>query len=233
MQSRLREAIVLALAIISLGAFVYLSVNEVKERDRAITVRGLAEREVAADYVIFPIVFNHMGNDLNQLYVELQEKTDAITKFLLEKGINKEEISYNAPDIEDLESNIYDNRKITMRYKATAVITVASNQVEKVRDLMNQQGELLKQGIAVTGSDYRYQKVYSFTGLNAIKPAMIEEATKNARAAAIKFADDSGSKLGKIKSAAQGQFSITDRDENTPYIKKVRVVTNVEYFLKD
>lgn len=62
---------------------------------------------------------------------------------------------------------------------------------------------------------------------------MIEEATKNARASAEKFAQDSGSSLGKIRRANQGQFSITDRDSNTPYIKSVRVVTTVEYFLKD
>ncbi len=233
MQSRIKEAFILALAIIGLGAFLYSAVIDVKERDRVITVRGLAEREVSADYVIFPIVFKHMGNDLTQLYTELQEKSEAVTKFLLENGIDKTEITYSAPDIEDLESNVYENRKIGMRYNATVVITVATNNVDRVRTLMNQQGELLKQGIAFSSSDYRYQKSYSFTGLNAIKPAMIEEATKNARAAAIKFAEDSGSKLGKIKSASQGQFSISDRDENTPFIKKVRVVTTVEYFLKD
>ena len=74
---------------------------------------------------------------------------------------------------------------------------------------------------------------YEFTGLNDIKPQMIEDATKNARAAAEKFAKDSDSKLGKIKSASQGQFTIANRDENTPYIKSVRVVTTVTYYLKN
>ena len=92
---------------------------------------------------------------------------------------------------------------------------------------------MLKQGIAITEGEYRYNTVYSFTGLNDIKPQMIEEATRNARAAAMKFAQDSGSKLGKIKNASQGQFTISDRDENTPYIKNVRVVTTVNYYLKD
>ena len=62
---------------------------------------------------------------------------------------------------------------------------------------------------------------------------MIAEATKNAREAANKFAEDSESKLGKIKSAYQGQFSIEDRDNYTPYIKTVRVVTTLTYFLED
>jgi hypothetical protein len=98
---------------------------------------------------------------------------------------------------------------------------------------MEKQGELLKHGIAFSGSDYQYRTIYSFNGLNEIKPAMIDEATKNARTAAEKFAKDSDSKLGKIKTATQGVFSIENRDENTPYIKKVRVVTNVQYFLED
>ena len=69
--------------------------------------------------------------------------------------------------------------------------------------------------------------------MNSIKPQMIEEATKNARAAAEKFAKDSESKLGKIKTANQGLFTIENVDEYTPNVKHVRVVTNVTYFLED
>ncbi len=98
---------------------------------------------------------------------------------------------------------------------------------------MSEQAELLKQGIAITGGDYRYNVVYEFTGLNKVKPQMIEEATKNARVAAEKFAKDSESRLGKIKNASQGQFSISDRDANTPYVKNIRVVTTVDYYLKN
>jgi hypothetical protein len=86
--------------------------------------------------------------------------------------------------------------------------------------------------VAITGGDYRYNILYEFTGLNEIKPQMIEEATKNAREAAEKFAVDSGSRLGKIRNASQGQFTITDRDANTPFIKNVRVVTTVNYYLR-
>ena len=92
---------------------------------------------------------------------------------------------------------------------------------------------MLKQGIVITSGDYRYQTQFLFTKLNDIKPEMIEEATKNAREAALKFAEDSDSKLGKIRTANQGQFSITDRDANTPYIKNVRVVTTIDYYLND
>lgn len=231
--SRIKESIVLALSIIGLGAFLYSAIIGVKDRERVINVRGLAEREVKADYVIWPIVFKEVGNDLSALYETVQTKTQALEKFLSENGISKDEIGNASPDITDSESELYNNEKRPYRYVATVVVTVASKNVDKIRELMGKQGELLKQGIAFSEGDYRYRKIYSFNGLNNIKPAMIEEANKNARTAAQKFATDSGSKLGKIKSATQGQFSIEDRDENTPFIKKVRVVTNVQYFLED
>jgi hypothetical protein len=133
----------------------------------------------------------------------------------------------------DLQAERYTPTNVLYRYNATGVITVISTDVKKIRALMNEQTELLQQGIAITGGDYRYNVTYEFTGLNDIKPQMIEEATVNARAAAEKFAKDSDSKLGKIKNASQGQFSIIDRDSNTPYIKTVRVVTTVNYYLNN
>ena len=231
--SRIKEAIVLAVAILGLGAFLYCAMVHVKDRDRVVVVRGLAEREVLADFVIWPIVFKETGNDLSELYATVQTKSQALEKFLLENGVKKEEISYSTPDIVDTEGELYAERKHSFRYAATVVVTVASNHVALVRDVMAKQAELLKQGLAFTDNDYRYRKVFSFNALNEIKPAMIEEATRNARTAAQKFASDSESKLGKIKTATQGQFAIEDRDENTPYIKKVRVVSSVQYFLED
>ena len=233
MQSRVKEALILAVAILCLGVFFYRAQIDVKERDRVVFVRGLAEREVPADFVIWPIVYKEVGNDLAELSATLQSKSQILEKFLLENGIKKENITYSTPAIVDADGELYSGGKHNNRYVATVVATVATNDVELVRKAMEKQGELLKHGIAFSGSDYQYRTVYSFNGLNEIKPAMIDEATKNARTAAEKFAKDSDSKLGKIKTATQGVFSIEDRDENTPYIKKVRVVTNVQYFLED
>ena len=134
------------------------------------------------------------------------------------------------PEVIDLQAErYYSSENKPYRYNVTSVITVTSRDVDKVRRLMAKQTELLKQGIAIGNNFVSYE----FTGLNDIKPQMIEEATKNARAAAEKFAKDSNSKLGKIRSASQGQFSIYDRDANTPYIKSVRVVTTVNYSLEN
>ena len=231
--SRIKEAFILGVAVLGLGAFLYCAMMHTKDRDRVVSVKGLSEREVKADYVIWPIVFKEVGNDLVALYESVQNKTATLEKFLLDNGVVAEEISKASPDITDTESEIYASEKRSQRYVATVVMTVASKDVEKLREIMGKQGELLKQGIAFSEGDYRYRKIYTFNGLNDIKPEMIDEANKNARAAAQKFAADSESKLGKIKTATQGQFSIEDRDENTPFIKKVRVVTSVQYFLED
>ena len=125
------------------------------------------------------------------------------------------------------------NQNVIYRYNLTSIITVSSQQVELVRNLIAEQGELLDKGVAIVSGEYNTQVNYLFTGLNDLKPDMIAEATRNAREAAQQFATDSDSKLGKIKTASQGQFSISDRDQYTPYLKTVRVVTSVVYYLKD
>ena len=112
------------------------------------------------------------------------------------------------------------------------MITVCTSDVDAVLTLMSRQSELLKKGIVTGGANQWENPVeFKYEGLNGIKPEMIEEATMNAREAAEKFAKDSDSRLGKIKTASQGTFTIENRDSNTPYIKKVRVVTSVVYYL--
>ena len=115
----------------------------------------------------------------------------------------------------------------------TSVVVVTSKNVAKVNELIKRQTELLKEGIAITAGDYNYQTLYEYTDLNKIKPGMIAEATHNAREAADKFAADSHSKIGKIKTATQGQFSIENRDPYTPYIKNVRVVSSIVFYIED
>ena len=227
------EAIVLAIGMVALGYEIGDSINNFVAKDRVVTVKGLAEMEIPANKVTWPLMYKEVGNDLSALYIKISDTNKAIVKFLKNKGIAEEEISINAPEIIDMQAERYVGENKTYRYNVTTVITVTSNKVDLVRSLISEQGELLKQGIAITGGDYRYNIQYDYTSLNEIKPQMIEEATKNAREAAQKFAKDSDSELGKIKRANQGQFSIENRDANTPYIKRVRVVTTIEYSLED
>ena len=233
MKSLKWEAIIIAIGLLLLGNQVRNGISEFIAKDRIVTVKGLAEMEVPADKVVWPLMFKDIGNDPALIYANINKKNQAIVAFLKSRGIQEEEISIAAPEIIDMEAERYGAQQVNYRYNATSVITVTSGRVEAVRQLMCEQAELLKQGIAITGGDYRYNVTYSFTKLNDIKPRMIEEATRNARAAAEKFAKDSDSRLGKIRNASQGQFVIEDRDSNTPYVKSIRVVTTVNYYLKN
>ena len=227
------EAIIVAIGMAVLGGQIKQGINKFVEKDRVVTVKGLAEMEVPADKVTWPLVYKEVGNDLITLYDKIKTTNQTIVDFLKGKGIDEDEISINAPEIIDMQAERYNSNPVPFRYNVTTVITVTSNKVGRVRELISEQGELLKQGVAITGGDYRYNIEYDFTGLNNIKPLMIEEATKNARESAMKFAKDSDSKLGKIKRANQGQFTIGNRDANTPYIKHVRVGTTIDYSLKN
>ena len=204
-----------------------------KDMDKHVTVKGLAEREVKADKVTWPLVYKEIGNDPAAMYELLEQKNKSVIAFLKSAGISESDISVNPPVISDRQADNYGNEIMNYRYKATSIITVTSSDVDKVRQLMRKQSVLMKQGIAIVSEEYGNNNiVYEFTGLNKVKPEMVEEATKNAHATAQKFAEDSGSRLGGIRNAQQGQFSIEDRDANTPYIKKIRVVNTVEYSLE-
>lgn len=207
---------------------------EARQLERTVTVKGLAEREAAADQAIWPIRYSAASNDLGALTAELERSTQLIIAFLERHGFAENEISVTAPSITDKKAqNFGEVANDGFRYVANHVVTVFTGRVDAVRSTRQQLLELSKQGVAVTSDDYQARVEYLFTGLNEIKPVMIEQATEAAREVAQKFASDSQSELGKIRQAHQGQFSIQDRDSNTPHIKRVRVVSTVEYYLVD
>lgn len=232
-QSHILEAIIITIGLIGLGWFIKGGIDNFVNKDRVIKVKGLSERYVNADRVTWPIVFKEVGNDLPSLYQKINVTTGAITKFLKNNGIKDDEISVNAPSVFDQTAESYSTIVPQYRYKVTEVIVVTSSQIDKVRELIASQGDLLKDGIAVIDGGYSYPIKYSYTGFNDLKPEMIKEATENARQAAEQFAEDSDSELGKIISANQGQFIIENRDENSPHIKYIRVVSSINYALEN
>lgn len=233
MKTRIISAAILALGIMALGLFIKGGIDNYANKDRKVSVKGLAEREVAADKVTWPIVSKELGDDLPELYNRIAMKQQKIKKFLIGHGIRTEEITVNAPKVIDLNAEQYSSNDHPYRYNVTLVITVTSRNVNLVRGIIARQGELLKQGIAIVAGDYDTNISYEYVSFKAMKPGMMQEAIANAETTAQQFAKNSHSKLDKIVSADQGQFSIEDRDSNTPYIKKVRVVTTVTYSLKD
>lgn len=223
----------ICLGLVSLGFILGKSALDIKEYERTVQVKGLSEREYPADIVIWPIMFTVADNDLTNLYATLETSTDKIRSFLTARGVKAEEITFSSPAITDKSANQYGGGPAAeFRYTAQQTVTVYSHDIPVVQQVMGQVSQLGKQGIVITGG-YQAQTEYLFTRLNEVKPEMVEEATRKAREVAEKFAEDSESRLGKIKRAAQGQFSINARDTNNPHIKKVRVVSTVEYYLSD
>lgn len=215
------------------GFFIGNGFYQSRALERTVEVKGLAEREVPADTVIWPIQFTVAGNELEPLLSRLEEQGEQVRAFLTLQGFADDEISVGAPSITDRHAQGYGDPNVRFRYAVSQVITVFTGKVDAVRGAGRELLELGKAGIVFSQDNYEYRTQYLFNGLNDIKPAMIEEATRNAREVAEKFAADSDSRLGKIRDARQGQFSISDRDSNNPHVKNVRVVSTLEYYLVD
>ena len=219
--------------LVVLGLMIPRAVDKYRSYDRTVNVKGLCEKEVMADKVIWPIVYKVMSNDIQSIYDQTDASNDLIMDFLTDGGISEKEITVSVPSISDKLANEYGDNNRAFRYIAKNVITVCTDDVDAVLRLMSKQSELLKKGIVTSENSWENPVEFKYEGLNDIKPQMIEEATKNAREAAEKFAKDSDSSLGKIKNANQGTFTIENRDSNTPYIKRIRVVTSVTYYLNN
>lgn len=230
-KGRIFSGMFIMLGLVVLGLMIPRAVGKYRSYDRTVNVKGLCEREVMADKVIWPVVYKVMANDIQSVYDQTDRNNAVIKDFLVSGGVDASEITLSVPQISDKYATEYGSNDRAYRYIATNVITVCTDKVDLVLNLMSRQSDLLKKGVVTGGNSWENPVEFKYEGLNDIKPQMIEEATMNAREAAEKFAKDSQSRLGKIKTANQGTFTIENRDSNTPYIKRVRVVTSVTYYL--
>jgi hypothetical protein len=222
----------IGLAIAIAGLSMSYSFYKTRSAERYVTVKGLAVRNVDADLVIWPLTFKVTGNDLATLQKSVNSKRRSIQKFLHDAGFEDSEITLSPPSIRDAQAEpVYgEQRQPEYRYTAKQTVSVRSGKVSEAKKAMEKSGELVGKGVVLVAER---APDFLFTSLNEIKPEMIAEATRNARKAAEQFAEDSGSKVGKIRNARQGLFSINVRDRNSPEFKVVRVVTTVEYYIVD
>lgn len=228
-------ALILGVSLMAAGFFISQTLIKAKQMERYVTVKGLSEREVDADLAIWPIQLSVTSNELTLLEDDLMKQTKIIQKFFEDLGFTESEITIGSPSIQDTRANYYGggNTAPQYRYIAKTDFTIRTTELEKLQEAVAAIASIIGKGIILGSKNYWQQIEYLYTGLNEIKPSMIEEATKNARQAAEKFARDSDSKVGKIKSASQGLFSIQDRDINTGHVKKVRVVNTIMFYLED
>ncbi|MCK5737653.1 SIMPL domain-containing protein [bacterium] len=228
-------AISIVLGLMLAGAAIGVGFYKGRITDRYVTVKGLAEKDVDANLAIWPITFNATSNNLNSLQQSIEHSRQIVLKFLLEAGFQRDDVSFSPPQIRDNEAEQHYGSNISnqFRYHAQATVTTRSANVKLIKKTMEKSGGLVGKGVVIEARNWETPTEFIFTSLNDIKPEMIETATKNAHAAAENFAKDSGSKVGKIRHASQGYFSIQERDRNSPDKKIVRVVTSIEYFLID
>lgn len=229
------KALILGACIVLAGYFVGNMHKTGKKYDRYVQVKGLSQREVKADLAVWPINITLAGNDLKILRREIEAQNEEVYNFFLDQGFDKSDLTKGSTTISDARANIYNPnaQNSQFRYLAKSEFTVRTTDLERLQNALSESLELISEGI-ILGSKNEWRPIeYIFTGLNELKPSMIEEATKNAREVAEKFARDSDSRVGKIRIARQGLFTINDRDQNTPEIKLVRVVSTIDFQLED
>lgn len=233
----------LAIGLILGGWILGAQIKATRLSDRYVTVKGLVERTVKADLAIWPISYKEAGDDLTAVYGKSEADKQVILRFLQDQGIQASEIELGLVHVTDTEANEYGGNRAPKRYIIEQLITIHTQRVDQVAAAAQKTMLLVQKGI-VLNSNPGQGLTYKFTGLNSIKPDMITEATRNARAAADRFAADSGSKVGSIRQASQGVFSISAADQggeaeggeggymsDSSIMKKVRVVTSVDYYL--
>jgi len=229
------KTLVIAIALVIAGFFVGNMHKTGKKYDRFVQVKGLSQREVKADLAVWPINITLTANDLRILKNEIEKQNDEVYNFFIAQGFNKDELTKGSTNISDKQADMYNTsfQNQEFRYLAKSEFTVRTDDIDKLQKALSESLELMSKGILL-GSKNTWRPIeYIFTGLNELKPSMIEEATKNAREVAEKFARDSDSQVGEIRMARQGLFTINDRDENTPQIKIVRVVSTIDFQLED
>lgn len=239
MQSAI-AALILAVGVALAGFFAAQGFMGARMADRFVTVKGISEREVAADIAIWPLRVVASDNDLGRAHGQIESSMAQIRAFLARHEIDATQAQVSGFSVTDAQANQYRSGEGGNRFVINQTLVVRSSEPQKVLDASAKVGELVAAGVVLSsGGEYGGGgPTFIFTGLNDLKPAMIAEATARAREAAEQFARDSGSALGGIRRANQGMFEILPRDrapgitEEGQLQKTVRVVSTVDYNLE-
>ena len=219
---------IVAFGLLLLGLCLKGGIDNFTNKDRRVTVKGLAEREVDADKVVWTLTLEESADELNPMFTRLNQQVDVIKNFLKEKGIDgKGDVSVTTFSVNDNLSNVWGDEKPRYHYTVRRSVVVSSNDTHFISDLRSQTDELIDRGIIVESDNAEYE----YKQFQKLKPEMMAEAIANAETTAKQFAENSHSKINKIVEAGQGEFSIDDAD--IPYKKKIRVVSTITYSLKD
>ncbi|WP_240097558.1 SIMPL domain-containing protein [Thermomonas flagellata] len=225
-------ALLIALGLVGAGWFAARGMAALRTADRYVTVKGSAEKIVDADLVVWPLAQTVSGNDLAAVQAQLEANTRSIRDFFAQAGFKDDETVVSPPRLEDRWAYSYGDNRPPERYRYSNTVTLRTHRVKEALAAVRRSGDLVARGVMLNTEDGSGPQ-FDYTRLNDIKPGLIAEATAAARQSAEQFAKDSGARLGGIRTANQGVVSIENRDAGSPQIKKIRVVSTVEYFLTD
>lgn len=236
---KLKNILIIASALVLAGFFPGYFYYTSHINNRTVTVKGLAEKDVKANLAFWKIKFKTTGNDLFAAQNKLESDLDLIKKYLTDQGFKETEISIERINTNDLMTDPYrSTQPIDSRYILDQTVTVRTENVDLVESALSKISTLVAKGVIFDNQSYISPVSYLFTGLNEIKPEMLEQATQNAKIAAKQFAESSNSKVGNIKTANQGVFSVLPREqipgtnESEQINKTIRVVSTVVYYLE-
>lgn len=224
--TKIFTSLILGIGISLSGYFIASSIRHFHDYTNFISVKGLSEKNVTADNAIWTIGYSVNSATITELYQELQKSQKIIKKFVTSNDIAPDAITYGSISTD----KTLDDKTQKYKFSAYGTMTIVTNEIDKIKSLSQKTLSIISQGVIISNSDV----AYNFTALNEIKPQMLTEATKNAKIAAENFAKNSNVKLGLLKDATQGLFTIKNRDGsygNTDSQKIVRVVINAKYFL--
>lgn len=235
------------IGLLGAGFFTKSGIEHMRRADRYVTVKGLSEREVKADLATWPIRFKVTGDELFATQKAMEDTQTKVLNFLKGQGFTDTELELRPLRVIDRQAREYgDNRATDLRYIMDATVMVRTAEVDRVAKVSQMVSDLVKSGVVLFDEgNCDVGPKYSYTQFNALKPEMLAEATKKARESAEQFAKDSGSDVGTIRQAYQGIFSISSRDYvadnsegsggcgDSSAMKKVRVVTTIDYFLEN
>lgn len=237
--------VLLAIGLIVGGLLLGTRIRDFKRADRYVEVKGLVERTVKSDSATWPISFSEAGDSLPEVFSASERDKAAVLSFLKAQGFGDNDLTLGSISVTDRSTSQFNNNTHAPRFVVEQTITVQSSNIDKVADANAKTADLIRAGVVIQ-SGQGSGVVYKFNGLNALKPDMITEATRNARASADRFAADSGSQVGSIRDANQGVFSISaantvnvgdeggygmDQQADASIMKKVRVVSTIDYYL--
>ena len=230
----------LLLGLFLLGFFIFQGLKTFSDKDRVVNVKGLAEMDMKATSATIALTFSLSGDDFQNIFKQTENKKSAIIDYLTSIGYNQNDITIGNLDVTDrqkyYETRMQNGEPVQVkidRYTVGQSLTVKAKDVETIENKANQ----INLDLVTKDLTSNIKTNYSFPELNSIKPQLIAESTKNARIAGQQFADDSQAKLGKIKTASQGQISLSESYHSSEgggkqKIQKARVVSEIVFFLE-